>query len=105
MQNLNARTATLEKTIGSSGKRPAGMSDREFLRYLAEMPHAQKTLFKAAMSIEDVRSILKSCLPLLKNTMQPDVYAKFMLARETGNSAESIAILKGYIEGKRHAKP
>lgn len=103
MQSLELRTANLEKTIGVNGARPTGMAGREFLRYLSEMPRAQNKLFKAAMSIEDIRSILKSCLPLLKDYMPPALYGQFLEARETGNSAASMAILKGYIEEKHRA--
>lgn len=103
MQSLNARTATLEASIGVSGKRPAGMSDREFLRYRSEMPPAQHKLFMAAMSTEDRQAAIKFTESLLKMEMPPALFENYRRARENHDYELSMNILKGYFEGKHCA--
>ncbi len=103
MQSLNARTASLEKSIGVSGKRPVGMTDLEFFRYIAEMPPEQNKLFKAAMSIEDLKAIIEAGILLLKNEMPPALFERFRNAREAHQYELSLSIFRGYIEEKHRA--
>ena len=109
MQKLEKRIAALEHSIGVSGKRPDGMTDAQFLRYLSEMPRPRHALFMREISNDDLAAVINFGNAALADSMLSPEYGQFMSAYERGDLRTSIRILKSHIETrnepeKKHGK-
>ena len=98
MPNLEKRIAALEHSIGVSGKRPDGMTDAQFLRYLSEMPRPRHALFMREISNGDLAAVTNFGKAALADSMLSPEYEQFISAYERGDLSTSIRILKSHIE-------